>query len=182
VEALRQAGSVLQPARRTIWCADTPATVSQNGATLTLHPSPCDGLTITYLLDYGPDSPIARQLHTEAITPESFANQLAGCRTFILESEVAELRRQGLGARTTTADLLVFGPRGPVDNSLRYANEPARHKILDLVGDLSLFNHDLHGHLVAYRSGHQLNIELVRALTRRLEKTACPCKVQKLAA
>jgi UDP-3-O-acyl-N-acetylglucosamine deacetylase len=134
------------------------------------------------LLDYGPDSPIVRQVHTAPITPESFANDLAGCRTFILESEIIELRRQGLGARTTTADLLVFGPRGPVDNSLRYANEPARHKILDVVGDLSLFNHDLYGHVVAYRSGHQLNIELARALARRLGAAACACKTQKLAA
>jgi UDP-3-O-acyl N-acetylglucosamine deacetylase len=182
VEALRPAGIVLQPARRTIWSTDSPVSVTQNGATLTLHPGTCAGFTITYLLDYGTDSPIGRQLHTEPITPENFANHLASCRTFILESEVAELRRQGLGTRTTTADLLVFGPRGPIDNSLRCANEPARHKILDLVGDLSLLNHDLYGHLVAYRSGHQLNVELVQALARRLEKTACPCRIEKLAA
>jgi UDP-3-O-[3-hydroxymyristoyl] N-acetylglucosamine deacetylase len=182
VEALRQAGVLLQPARRAIWYVDSPVAVAQNGATLTLHPTPCDRLTITYLLDYGLNSPIARQSHTERITPESFANELAACRTFILEAEITELRRQGLGMRTTTADLLVFGPRGPVDNRLRYANEPARHKILDLVGDLALLNHDLHGHLVAYRSGHQLNVDLVRALTRRLGNGAGPCKVEKMAA
>ncbi len=93
---------------------------------------------------------------------------MAGCRTFILESEAAELRRQGLGTRTTAADLLVFGPKGPIDNRLRYANEPARHKILDLLGDLSLFGHDLRGHVVAYRSGHPLNVELAGVLSRRL--------------
>src|SRR6185369_13726291 len=97
-----------------------------------------------------------------------FANDLAGCRTFILEAEAAELRRQGLGARTTAADLLVFGPRGPIDNRLRYANEPARHKILDLIGDLALFGHDLRGHVVAYRSGHPLNVMLARTLTWKL--------------
>lgn len=69
-----------------------------------------------------------------------------------------------------------------MDNSVRYANEPARHKILDLVGDLALFNHDLHGHVVAYRSGHQLNIELVRALSRQLEDAACPCTKLRMAA
>jgi UDP-3-O-acyl N-acetylglucosamine deacetylase len=175
VDALRQAGAQLQPARRAIWCVDSPVVVGQGGATLTLHPTPCDGLTITYLLDYGLNSPIARQAHTERITPESFANELASCRTFILETEIQELRRQGLGTRTTAADLLVFGPRGPVENRLRYANEPARHKILDVVGDLSLLNHDVAGHVVAYRSGHQLNIELARALTRRLANAACPC-------
>jgi UDP-3-O-[3-hydroxymyristoyl] N-acetylglucosamine deacetylase len=180
--ALRPAGVQLQPARHTIWCVDSPIVVAKSGATLTLHPTPRDELIITYLLDYGLNSPIGRQTHTERITPESFANQLAGCRTFILESEVLELRRQGLGTRTTTADLLVFGARGPIDNRLRYANEPARHKILDLLGDLSLFNHDLRGHLVAYRSGHQLNIELVRTLTRRLGSAARSRTVHEMAA
>ncbi len=64
------------------------------------------------------------------------------------------------------ADLLVFGPCGPIDNRLRFANEPARHKVLDMVGDLSLLGVDLCGHVVAYRSGHPLNVELVRALYR----------------
>ena len=97
-----------------------------------------------------------------------FAQELAACRTFILESEAAELRRQGLGARTTAADLLVFGPRGPIDNRLRYENEPARHKVLDLIGDLSLLGADLCGHVIACRSGHELNVELVRLLREQL--------------
>src|SRR5207253_5449376 len=112
---------------------------------------------------------------SQVVTPESFANDLAGCRTFILESEAAELRRQGLGARTTAADLLVFGPHGPIDNRLRYGNEPARHKVLDLIGDLSLLGQDLRGHIVAYRSGHPLNVELVRALSRELP-TGCAAR------
>ncbi len=57
---------------------------------------------------------------------------------------------------------------GPIDNRLRFANEPARHKVLDLVGDLSLLGADLYGHVVAYRSGHPLNVELIRTLYRRL--------------
>jgi UDP-3-O-[3-hydroxymyristoyl] N-acetylglucosamine deacetylase len=99
-----------------------------------------------------------------------------------LDTEAAEFRRQGLGARLTTADLLVFGRRGLIDNRLRYANEPVRHKILDLVGDLSLFGHDLRGHVVAYRSGHPLNIELVRALRRLLGEERPACGVHELAA
>jgi UDP-3-O-acyl N-acetylglucosamine deacetylase len=168
VSALRQSGTVLQPARRTVWTVDCPIVVTQGSATLALHPATEPGLRISYQLDYGNRSPIARQAHTQTVTPGRFASEVAPCRTFILEEEAAELRRQGLGARTTAADLLVFGPRGPIDNRLRFANEPARHKILDLVGDLALFGHDLCGHIVAYRSGHPLNIELVRALTREL--------------
>jgi UDP-3-O-acyl N-acetylglucosamine deacetylase len=168
VEALRRAGAVPQPARRAAWCVERPVVVAHNGATLALHPGG-DELKISYLLDYGLGSPIGRQSHTQVVTPERFAAEVAGCRTFILEDEAAELRRQGLGARTTAADLLVFGRRGPIDNRLRHANEPARHKVLDLVGDLALLGHDLCGHVVAYRSGHPLNIELVRALCRAME-------------
>ena len=98
--------------------------------------------------------------------------EVAGCRTFLLEAEAVEFRRQGLGARLTPADLLVFGPRGPIGNRLRFANEPARHKVLDVLGDLSLFGADLCGHVVAYRSGHPLNVELVRTLAARLSRPA----------
>ena len=164
VEALCRTPPVIQVARREILSVEAPVIVAKNGATLTLHPAVRDELRISYLLDYGKDSPIGWQVHTQTLTPESFALELADCRTFILESEVDELRRQGLGARTTAADLLVFGKSGPIDNKLRFANEPARHKVLDIVGDLSLLGCSLRGHLVAYRSGHPLNVELVRCL------------------
>jgi UDP-3-O-acyl N-acetylglucosamine deacetylase len=169
VAALCAAGAVVQEARRPVWAVRTPVTVGQRGATLTLYP-PDDGptLRVSYLLDYGPGSPIDRQTYTLAVTPERVAAGVAGCRTFLLEAEAHELRRQGVGTKLTPADLLVFGPRGPIDNRLRYADEPARHKVLDLLGDLSLLGADLCGHVVAYRSGHPLNVELVRALAARL--------------
>jgi UDP-3-O-acyl N-acetylglucosamine deacetylase len=168
VAALLAAGAVSQPARRPVWGVRAPVTVGHGGATLTLHP-PDDGLSlrITYLLDYGPGSPIARQAYTQTITPERVAADIAGCRTFLLEAEAREMRRQGVGVWLTPADLLVFGPRGPIDNRLRFADEPARHKVLDLIGDLSLLGADLCGHVVAYRSGHPLNVELVRTLAAR---------------
>jgi UDP-3-O-acyl N-acetylglucosamine deacetylase len=170
-EALLGAGLVRQPEPRPTYAVDEPVRVLAPGATLALHPPrPADGpgLCLTYFLDYGPRSPIARQLHTQELTVGGFLRDLAPCRTFLLEAEALELRRQGLGARTTAADLLVFGPRGPIDNELRFANEPARHKVLDMVGDLSLLGADLCGHVIAYRSGHPLNVELVRELWRRL--------------
>jgi UDP-3-O-acyl N-acetylglucosamine deacetylase len=182
VDVLRQAGIVLQLDRRAIWCVESPVIVSQNGATLAVYPPVHNELKISYTLDYGLQAPIERQVYTQRITPEYFANEMAACRTFILESEAAQLRRQGLGARITTADLLVFGPHGPLDNHLRYANEPARHKVLDLIGDLSLLGGDLLGHVVAYRSGHPLNVELVRVLSRQLANGAGPCRAQRLAA
>src|SRR5262249_23640530 len=113
-----------------------------------------------------------RQSHTEVITPESFVNEIADCRTFLLEEEAVELQRQGLGARTKGSDLLVFGKDGGIGKRLRHAHQPARHKILDVLGALALLGRDVCGHLVASRSGHPLNVELVRALRRQLPEAS----------
>jgi UDP-3-O-acyl N-acetylglucosamine deacetylase len=168
VDAVNAAGAKLQPARRAVWKVDGTVLVKHRGATLAFYPEDGEQLRISYLLDYGPASPIVRQTYTAVITPETFANEVACCRTFLLEEEAVELRRQGIGQRTQVADLVVFGPHGPIGNRLRYGNEPARHKVLDLIGDLALFGHDLRGHVVAYRSGHPLNVELVRRLASQL--------------
>jgi UDP-3-O-acyl N-acetylglucosamine deacetylase len=178
VRTLLGAGVVRQAGRRGAWGVTRPVVLGAGGATLALHPpapgQPA-GLSLSYFLDYGSHSPIGRQVHTvHGLTPGGFIRELAGCRTFLLEAEAEELRRQGLGARTTAADLLVFGPHGPIDNRLRFANEPARHKLLDLIGDLSLLGADLCGHVVAYRSGHPLNVELVRALHQCLAEAREP--------
>jgi UDP-3-O-[3-hydroxymyristoyl] N-acetylglucosamine deacetylase len=168
VEALTEAGIVGQPARRQCYVVDEPLILAVGGATLALHPSDQEGLRLTYFLDYGAFSPLGRQCHSLDLTPASFVSELASCRTFLLREEAEEMRRNGLGSNTAFADLLVFGPQGVIGNKLRFADEPARHKVLDLVGDLSLLGADLCGHVVAYRSGHPLNVELARALRQRL--------------
>jgi UDP-3-O-acyl-N-acetylglucosamine deacetylase len=169
-----------------VWTVTEPVVVRQGAATLSLHPADVaptsfgtspgrndqtgEGMRVSYFLDYGPASSIHRQLHNETVTPAGFVSAIAGCRTFLLEEEAQAFRKQGLGARTKVSDLLVFGASGPINNTLRFADEPARHKILDIVGDLSLLGQDLRGHVVAYRSGHPLNIELVRILEKKLAR------------
>lgn len=167
VNALERAGIVLQSARRPIWTVTETVVARQGSASISLHPAEDDELKISYFLDYA-DSAIGRQLHTQVITPQNFTQHLADSRTFILEREAAELRRQGLGVRTTTADLLIIGPRGPIENHYRHGDELARHKVLDIVGDLALLGIDLRGHVTACRSGHPLNIQLAQALAERL--------------
>jgi len=168
VRVLENAGIVMQSERRLIWAVDRPIVVTGRDASLALHPGAGPGLRVSYLLDYGLHSPIGRQTFTADVTPASFASGIAPCRTFLLEDEALALRDQGLGRRTQVTDLVVFGPRGPIDNPLRFADEPARHKVLDILGDLALLGHDLCGHVVAYRSGHPLNVELVRVLSQRI--------------
>lgn len=74
------------------------------------------------------------------------------------------MKARGLGQRATYKDLLVFGNRGPIDNQLRFPDECVRHKLADMVGDLALAGCDFVGRFVAFRSGHRLNAELVRAV------------------
>lgn len=165
VHALCCAGQVLQNERKTIWGVDRPLLLEHHGATLALHPPEGTEFRVSYLLDYGPLSPIVRQIYTAVITPETFLQSIAPCRTFLLEEEAKLLRQQGIGKNSTVNDLLVFGPQGPQGgNKLRFGNEPARHKVLDILGDLALLGHDVCGHLVAYRSGHPLNVELVKTM------------------
>lgn len=170
VHALCDAGIIVQTASKSIWSVTTRVALHQRDTTLSLYPSDEPTLRASYLLDYGDRSAIGRQTFTVDVTPASFQQGIASCRTFVTQEEAALLRQQGLGSCTKVNDLLVFGPHGPIENKLHFANEPARHKVLDLIGDLSLLGEDLCGHVVAYRSGHSLNVELVRELHRHMEQ------------
>ena len=75
----------------------------------------------------------------------------------------------GLGTRATYRESAGLRNDGPIENELRYCDECVRHKTLDLVGDLALAGCDVVGHIVAHRSGHRLNAELVRALLNEEE-------------
>jgi UDP-3-O-acyl N-acetylglucosamine deacetylase len=167
-EVLRSAGAANQRAHRGVWTVREPVEVKKGSASITFHPLEHDELRISYLLDYGSSSPIEKQKHMQIVTPDSYVRDLAPCRTFLLESEAVELHRAGVGLHLTNCDVLVFGPNGLIDNVQRFPNEPARHKVLDILGDIALFGRDLRGHIVASRSGHPLNAELVRELTTRL--------------
>ncbi|HEY2785563.1 MAG TPA: UDP-3-O-acyl-N-acetylglucosamine deacetylase [Fimbriiglobus sp.] len=168
VVALVEAGAALQPKRRAVWTPRTPVVASKAGATIVLHPGDAPTLDVSYVLDYGRGGPIPRQAVSAEIRPDTFVQEIAGCRTFLLEEEAAVLRAQGVGPHLTPADVVVFGPVGVIGNRLRFADEPARHKILDLLGDLALTGVDLAGHVVAYRSGHALNVELAKLLARQI--------------
>lgn len=120
------------------------------------------GLTIRYKLDYGQNNPIGKQAIEVVVTPANFKKELASARTFLLLEEAEWMRSQGLGSRCSNADLLIFGEEGPIDNTLRFEDECVRHKALDLVGDLALAGYDLQGLVVAFKSGHRLNAEVVR--------------------
>jgi UDP-3-O-acyl N-acetylglucosamine deacetylase len=163
-ELLLRTGVQVQSALRPIWSVDRPLVVAANGATITLHPAEGKSLRASYILDYGLNAPIPRQIYTLEVTPENFAVEVARCRTFATEQEARMFQAMGVAPHLSAAEVVVFGPRGPIDNRLRFADEPARHKVLDMLGDLAMCGFDLAGHLVACRAGHALNAELARRL------------------
>jgi len=145
--------------------------VGDHSAWIEASPPLFPGLSIDYELDYGP-GPIGRQQHALRMTPASYREELAAARTFISAADAEGLRGAGLGLAVATRDLLVFGPDGPIDNSLRWGDECVRHKMLDVVGDLALAGRPIHGHVRAHRSGHRLNAALVAALLGRCRMRA----------
>ncbi len=169
-EALVEAGIVEQDALRDALVIDRPITVREGDSILTAFPGETGRLVLSYQLDYGPKTSIGRQSFFADVTPESFRAELSPCRTFLLETEVEGLRKAGIGSRTTERDLLIFGPSGVIGNELRFDDECARHKTLDMLGDLAMIGRDLVGHVVAHRSGHTLNAELARKLIEAEKK------------
>jgi len=163
VEAIQKVGALEQPALRGQLIVEDTTRVGDEKAWVEARPSRIDGFSLKLRIDYGP-GPIGRQSVHFVVTPGTFIRELAPARTFLTKAEADWLRKQGLGTRATTSDLLVFDDEGPIQNALRYEDECARHKALDLVGDLALSGCDLIGHFVAYCSGHRLNADLVRVL------------------
>ncbi len=164
VKALDTAGIIEQTAWRKSYTVDQVIRRGDADSWIEARPAAPDELVLSYQLDYGPDNAIGRQEFSLVVTPESFRRELAASRTFMLRHEAEQFRTQGLGQRTTFADLLVFDVDGPIDNTLRFADECARHKLLDMVGDLALAESDPLGRFDAYCSGHRLNAELLRGL------------------
>jgi len=109
---------------------------------------------------------IALPLIATAESRAEYGREVAPARTFSLLEEAEAARSMGMFKHLTPREMLVIGPHGPVENAYRLANEPARHKLLDMMGDLSLCGHRIVGRIVGRRSGHTMNHELARRLSR----------------
>ncbi|MDF5719021.1 MAG: UDP-3-O-acyl-N-acetylglucosamine deacetylase [Rhizonema sp. PD37] len=127
----------------------------------------------TYGIDF--DLPaIGNQWHSWSPTSnllkarESFATEIATARTFGLLHQIEQLQQSGLIKGGSLENALVCGPEGWVNPPLRYANEPVRHKILDLVGDLSLLGVLPCAHFLAYKASHNLHIQLAQRILDQL--------------
>ena len=120
---------------------------------------PYDGFKLTYMVDY-PNLPQLSQVAEININPETFAKELANARSYIIESELEEV--VDLTGKVSSNVLVVKS--GAEYRSWKWPNEPARHKVLDLLGDLGLLGEKILGHVIGFRSGHRLNLELCKKI------------------
>jgi len=169
-DALTTAGVVPMDQTRTRLKITEPVTVQHEDAIVAALPCDEPEMQITYELDYSIQYPIGRQLRFFDFSNGDYAHDIAPSRTFVLDYEAKALRDSGIGTHLTENDVLVIGPEGPLgENKLRFADEPVRHKLLDLIGDLYLLGCPIQGRIIAYKSGHALNHQLVRELIRQHE-------------
>ncbi len=163
-EALGKAGLQEQSAEQEVYVIDEPVSIREGDAMIAALPGASDCLDILYDLDYSDVPSIGRQVLAFRLGKDDFVTQIAPARTFSLAAEAQALQAQGIGTHLTARDVLVMGPDGPIDNTLRFPDEHVRHKIADLIGDLALLGRPIRGRIVACKSGHQLNRELVSRL------------------
>jgi len=167
-EPMRAVGTQIQGAPRKFHKITEPITVEQGDSMLAALPSEAADLQLIYDLDYGDHGRLQRQVHAFRLSNGNYCDEIAPARTYSLVEEAKALWERGMCQHLTPKDVLVIGEDGPIDNAFRFDNEPVRHKVLDLLGDLSLLGRAIHGRVVAYRSGHQLNHRLVSKLLEQV--------------
>ena len=167
--ALEQSGLREQPAAAIEIKLKIPLRVGNDLQWIIAVPSKDPGLTIQYRLDYGPESLIPASTSTYTLDRNTFIECIAPARTFLTESDARKLQSQGVASHVTYRDLVVFGSSGPIDTTPRYSDECSRHKLLDLIGDLSLCGLRVQGKIIAHRSGHILNGNLAEAVHKLSE-------------
>ncbi len=141
-----------------------PFTVTEGEAQYLVGPAA--HLKVSVTIEF-PHPLIGRQSGSYDVTPEGFATELAGARTFGFMGEVEALRQKGLIVGASTENAVVLDEKGLVGTTLRWPDEFVRHKAADVVGDLALLGGRLRAHVVAERPSHRGNVALGNAISRR---------------
>jgi len=162
--ALTAAGLVEQAPVRPTLKVNQPIWVRDNDAFVVAMPAPVTRLT--YGIDFDLAA-IGNQWHSWTPSEGTFATDIAPARTFGLAHQIDYLRSQGLIKGGSLDNALVCDRDGWVNPPLRFENEPARHKLLDLLGDLSLLGSLPIAHILAYKASHHLHVQLAKAIANQ---------------
>ncbi|HAU55245.1 MAG TPA: bifunctional UDP-3-O-[3-hydroxymyristoyl] N-acetylglucosamine deacetylase/3-hydroxyacyl-ACP dehydratase, partial [Sphingobacterium sp.] len=162
---------------------------------------PMDGYRLTCMIDF--NSPVLGSQHAAITSIEDFKSEIASSRTFCFLHELEMLVDHGLikGGDLSNAIVIVDKETSPEElqklahlfhketvavakegilnnNQLRYQNEPARHKLLDMVGDLALVGRPLKGHIMAARPGHAANVAFAKKIKEQIKKDKTRKKIK----
>lgn len=163
VEMVEQAGVAVQES--TIEIRSLNAPVYHTEGDVHLVALPCDRFKISYTLNYPNNELLKAQFFSIDVTPETFKRELAPCRSFGLYEEIGPLIDRGLIKGCSLSNSVVI--KGDVvfsKNGLFFPDEMVRHKVLDVVGDLSLVGAPFLAHIIAIRSGHTSHKTLSKKL------------------
>lgn len=162
LQMIESAGVVQQDRPAKIWTAKAPIIIEDRATKLVLVPA--DSLKITCIVAFGA-SPLDSQFQTVDVTTESFKTEVAPARTFCIFKELEQMLAMGL-VKGGSLDNAIIMHNGAIicKDGLRFPNELARHKILDIVGDLFLCGSRVNAHVIAIKPGHPTNVQMAKAM------------------
>lgn len=167
VNMLHQAGIVEQKAKTPIVSLKNPVYYSEGDVHIVALPA--DEYRLSYTLYYPQSKALSSQFFTIALSAESFTKELAPCRTFALYEEISHLMDRGLIKGGSLDNAVVIKGEAIISkNGLFFPDEMVRHKVLDMIGDLSLIGIQYNAHIIAIRSGHPANFRFAQKLYTQL--------------
>ncbi len=161
-EEIQHAGILRQNSHRRVVRITDTIVFHDNGRTVRIEPY--DGLKITAAIDFDHQT-IKQQSYSVTVDRKSFMNDISTARTFGFVDDVEELQRNGLALGASLDNAIGLDRQGVVNKEgLRFADEFVRHKILDILGDMTLLGCPVLGHVIAYKSGHGHHVGLLREI------------------
>lgn len=168
LEAFNEAGSKEQKSERSSIVIKEPIWVEEKESFLGAFPS--DTFKVSFILEHSYPA-LGRQSFSKVVDREVFINQIARARTlwFVppgpgsVEEKAEQVKKAGYGRGATRENTLII-EESKILNDTRFPDEPVRHGVLDLIGDLYLLERPIRGRVIAIRSGHKLNVRLVKKI------------------
>ncbi len=167
IDLIEEAGLMMLPAPRRYLVVKRPIKVADRDKFILLMPAAGSELSIDYTIDFS-HALLQDQTYSGRFSKGAFMEEMGRARTFGFLRDVEMLRANGLARGGSLNNAIVISDTEILnEGGLRYPDEFVRHKVLDMMGDISLLGFPVIGRLVAHRSGHSLNHRLVKEIMRR---------------